>query len=607
LKRTGIDQSLISVDAKVVMKNRFLSTLTGYFFALAANLAALGLTYALEPIIAPSPFPIFVAVTALSTWFYGVSVGLFSTLLAVAVTNFFFMPPLYILTLGKEDVSRLGVFLLVTAITISWMRTQRVAAEARARLGAIVAFSDDAILGLSPEGNITSWNAGAQRIYGYSAREVLGHSIQVIVSGERQAEMEAILGRIRGGEPTQQHETVHLKKSGQTIDAAITISPIRDKTGEITGASLIARNITDRKQAEKALQESEARFASFMENLPGSAWLKDLRGKYLFANQRVIENAAARFAAVDGKTDAELWPEKMAAQLRENDQMVIASGQAIQTVECNPQEDEPRFWLVTTFPIPFRSGAPEWIGGIGVDITEQKQIEQKLQESTDQLHFLSRRLVEVQENERRLIARELHDEIGQDLTGLQLIMEVLPHLPPETVQEKTGQAQALVKELFERVSRLTLDLRPPMLDDLGLLPTLMWHFNRYTAVTSIGVDFQHSGLEKRRFHPKIETAAYRIIQEALTNVARHTSASRIEVRVDVGAEQLRIGILDNGQGFDFQSTLASGKAGGLVGMRERAEFLGGSLAIESTPGQGARLDVALPVEDPLDAPNAGVS
>ena len=144
----------------------------------------------------------------------------------------------------------------------------------------------------------------------------------------------------------------------------------------------------------------------------------------------------------------------------------------------------------------------------------------------------------------------------------------------------------MVKDLFERVSRLTLDLRPPMLDDLGLLPTLVWHFNRYTALTSIEVQFQHTGLEKRRFAPQVETAAYRIIQEALTNVARHASADQVEVRLAVEPGMLAISLRDNGQGFDSQSILAEGKGGGLVGMRERAELLGGTLAAPDRAGPG---------------------
>ena len=254
ISRTGITEP--HSNASPIWR-RFWPALAGYLFAAAANLAALGLTYALEPVIAPSPFPIFVGATALATWFFGVGVGLFSSLVAILVTNFFFMPPLFILTLGKEDVSRLGVFLLVTAITISMMRAQKVAGEARARLGAIVAFSDDAIIGVTKDGVITSWNAGAQRIYGYSPHEMLGRSLLEIVPRERQDEMRTILAQVRRGEPTRQHETVHFQKSGQRINASITFSPIRDEAGGISGAALIARDITGSKRAETELRESQ--------------------------------------------------------------------------------------------------------------------------------------------------------------------------------------------------------------------------------------------------------------------------------------------------------------------------------------------------------------
>ena len=242
---------------------------------------------------------------------------------------------------------------------------------------------------------------------------------------------------------------------------------------------------------------------------------------------------------------------------------------------------------------------------IARDITGRKQAEKKLQGYLEQLQRLSRRLVEVQENERRFIASELHDEIGQTLTGLKLIMEVAPHLPPGAMGEKLAQAQQLVTDLFEQVSRLTLDLRPPLLDDLGLLPTLLWHFKRYTDVTGIKVLFQHAGIENKRFPMEIETATYRIIQEALTNVARHASADQVMVWVVDDSQGLNIQIMDDGEGFDYSSTLLSGKASGLVGIRERAELLGGSLTVQSDPGQGTRLEVDFPPEKLMVAPLEG--
>ncbi|MSS72151.1 MAG: sensor histidine kinase [Candidatus Latescibacteria bacterium] len=206
----------------------------------------------------------------------------------------------------------------------------------------------------------------------------------------------------------------------------------------------------------------------------------------------------------------------------------------------------------------------------------------------ERLQALSRRLVEVQEAERRHVARELHDEIGQGLTGIHLLLRM-------STCEPAHQAQEVVGELIGRVRNLSLDLRPSMLDDLGLLPALLWHLDRYTAQTDISVTFRHTGLEGRRFPPGVETGAYRIVQEALTNVARYAGVREATVRLRADRETLHVQVEDQGAGFDPETALAARATSGLSGMRERAALLGGTLKVESAPGAGVRLQAELPV------------
>ena len=235
-----------------------------------------------------------------------------------------------------------------------------------------------------------------------------------------------------------------------------------------------------------------------------------------------------------------------------------------------------------------RDGRPWFIHGVAFDISELKTAEEALKKSTEQLKTLSRRLIEVQELERRNIALELHDEIGQVLTGLKLTLEVSTKLPAAELGDNLAQARGLVNELMARVRKLSLDLRPAMLDDLGLLPTLLWHIEHYTAQTNVKVNFKHSGLEKQRFTAEVETAAYRVVQEALTNVARHANVPEATVRVWTNQDILSIEVADAGQGFDLD-TVVSRQTSGLAGMHERAMLAGGQLKIESRLGEGTRL------------------
>jgi signal transduction histidine kinase len=192
----------------------------------------------------------------------------------------------------------------------------------------------------------------------------------------------------------------------------------------------------------------------------------------------------------------------------------------------------------------------------------------------------------LEESERRHLARELHDEIGQSLTALKVRLEMM--------QPAGKEALALAEELMARVSSLSLDLRPAMLDDLGLLPALLWLFDRYRAQTGIAVEFSHEGLDGPRLPRERETAAYRIVQEALSNAARHSGAERVVVRVLRRDERLAVHVEDGGKGFDPDAILSDPQTGGLIGMRERAAALGGSLTIDAAAGKGTRLYAELP-------------
>jgi len=222
-----------------------------------------------------------------------------------------------------------------------------------------------------------------------------------------------------------------------------------------------------------------------------------------------------------------------------------------------------------------------------------EQSERELKDQTVRLQTLSHKLIQIQENERRAIAQELHDEIGQALTGLKLSLEMLDRRSPESIRESIRGTLSRANDLISRIRHLSLNLRPVALDDLGLVPALLWHFERYSAQTGVQVDFRHHDLDGRRFAQGIETAAYRIIQEALTNVARHAGTNMVEVRIWVDQSVLHLHVEDRGTGFDA-NVLGWMSSSGLVGMHERASILGGVLTIDSQPGRGTRVVAELP-------------
>ncbi len=230
---------------------------------------------------------------------------------------------------------------------------------------------------------------------------------------------------------------------------------------------------------------------------------------------------------------------------------------------------------------------------------ENAELFEQVRAGRERQRKLAKSLVDIQEAERRHIAKELHDQLGQVLTGLQFMLESTKNQASGTQRSNLEEIQNAVSDIIRQVREMSLNLRPSMLDDMGLLPTLHWHIDRYTSQTGIRVNFRCDEFPER-FPLETETAAYRIIQEALTNVARHAQVKEVFVGLVAQEKTLWVEVLDKGKGFDAAAVLER-PSSGLGGMRERASLIGGYLVVESFINQGSQIVAALPAtEQPLE-------
>ncbi len=235
------------------------------------------------------------------------------------------------------------------------------------------------------------------------------------------------------------------------------------------------------------------------------------------------------------------------------------------------------------------------------DITARKRVEQQLAASAAQLRALSRRLVKTQETERRSIARELHDEVGQVILAVKTNLETMQLIQePETLNERLAASINIVSRALEQIRALALNLRPSLLDDFGLMTTLEWYLERQAKDAPFKINFQ-TDLPDKRFPPDIETNCFRVTQAALTNITRHAQATQAEVtlRLIPDAQVLELSVRDDGVGFDVPAALERARHGeslGLLGMQERVQLIGGQIAIESAPGRGTEIRARVPIK-----------
>lgn len=457
------------------------------------------------------------------------------------------------------------------------------------------------------QGNLLSVSDFWVETMGYSRAEVLGRPLTDFLAPEskKYAQVTGIPQFLNDGHVKDIPYRI-IKKDGGTLDVLLSAIADRDSRGRIqrslavsidvtelnraTAALRIAKEELDRysKDLERQVRERTGEISAILKYTPSVIYMKDVQDRYLLINSRFEKLFGVTIASARGKTDADLLPPEVADQFRTNDKMVLIRGTSLHVEERIPLPDGLHTFLSVKFPIYDEAANLRGICGIGTDITALKNAQ-------EQLRRLSGSIMANQESERASIARELHDELGQLLTALRMdAVWLQKRLQASDTQaaERAGAVCALVDTTIEEVRSMAIRLRPGVLDDLGLVDALEWYTAEFERRAEIACIFKHDPFPS--VDGAIATAAYRIAQEALTNVARHARATRAEVGLRRHHTALVLTVGDDGSGFAPRA-LDGAQMLGLAGMRERAGLVGGVLSVDSQPGRGTRVTFTVPL------------
>jgi PAS domain S-box-containing protein len=348
--------------------------------------------------------------------------------------------------------------------------------------------------------------------------------------------------------------------------------------------------------AEQQAHRARKLFETFMENSPVLSYLKDEDGKYVYSN--AAGNTGVNLGCI-GKTDFDIFPTAIANQKREHDLIVLGQNKAHEFIENTIEPDGQHTWLTVKFPVIDTEGR-RLLAGKAIDITERKraedavakardELEQRVEERTAAARQLSARLLQMQDEERRRIARELHDSAGQMITALMMNVDQLKKTDGVDGDRARllSDSDSILENLNKELRTMSHLLHPPLLDEVGLSSALQWYIDGFTKRSSITTKLELAE-NFGRVNPDLEIAIFRIVQECLTNVHRHSGSSKAIVRLQRSEEAALLEIEDEGKGIAPEKKsllLGSGPVGvGLRGMRERVLQLGGTLEIESENG-----------------------
>lgn len=517
------------------------------------------------------------------------------------------------------------------------------AEEAIAKLASIVTCSNDAMISEDLNGIVTSWNVGAEVIFGYSSDEMVGRPVARLIPADHLREIALIMIQLKKGESVNHFETVRIAKGGRSLHVSLTISPIRLASGKVVGFSKVARDITDFKRAHAALSESEERLRLSQDAAQIGAFDYDMVSGINTWTPRMEALhglSPGTFSKTHSGWERCLHPDDRAAALSCL-KRALRTGRSVEGEWRVVWPDGSIHWIASRFrAYKDESGKPMRIAGVNVDVTGRKvaekaqrralvlaalnerlrlevgrrrAVEKSLKQSDRlqrrllkqsrrmhrQMRQMARRVLKVQEEERKRISRELHDVIAQTLNSINVRLSVLRKeavINFDGLDRNIAETQRLVTRSVELVHDFARELRPTALDDIGLIPALHSFAVLFSKRTGIAVHIKIS-----RFVEQLDisrrTVLYRVAQEALSNVANHAHASRVDVVIQRVADSVCMEIKDNGRAFDAERFLDAKARGrlGLLGMKERLEMIGGLFNITSKADKGTTVVAQVPL------------
>jgi len=493
-------------------------------------------------------------------------------------------------------------------------------------LAAIVDSSDDAIVSKTLDGVITSWNRAAERLFGYTREEAVGQHITLIVPEDRRDEEVGILERLKRGERIDHFETLRRCKDGSLLALSLTISPVKDDAGRIVGASKVARDVTQRKEIERALAER----ARLLDLSNDTIMVRDGLDRVTYWNQSACELYGYSREEAIGRVTHELLRTEFPEPLEQiNEQLQRDgrwAGELIHTCKDTTRIVVASRWVLDKDDRGNRKRVLE----TNNDITQQKQSDRALRESEErlralsnsleaqvrerteqlecrnaevlqqsqQLRELSNRLLKTQDDERRHIARELHDSAGQLIAALGMNLAEIKRLANGNplLAETLEDTQNLVQQLNKEIRTTTYLLHPPLLDENGLPQAIQWYMRGLMERSGLRIELDIAE-DFGRLPADLELAVFRIVQESLTNIHRHSRSKTATIRLSRGLDNVLLEIQDQGTGISGEK-LAAIKAQrtgvGITGMRERVRHLKGEMDIQSS-STGATIMVTFPL------------